>query len=148
VSMHGAHRFARGNGRGYTLIELMITVVVVAVLAAIALPAYQQVLRKGNRADAKAILMETAQFMERYFTTNSDPDPTKRGYFGAAVLSGVSPKGASGSDVKYSISFVAPPTADAYVLQAEPKNSQAADSCGTLTLSNTGAQTADAAGCW
>ena len=131
---------------GFTLLELMIVVAVVAILAAIALPSYQNSLRKGNRAEAKAILMETAQYMERYFTTNN-------AYYVSAspptVISSVSPKGATGGDVKYNISFNPnPPTATAFTVQAVPANSQVGDSCGTLTLANTGAQTPDASGCW
>ena len=134
-------RFAGENARGFTLIELMIVVAVVAILGAIALPAYQDALRKGNRADAKAILLETAQFMERYFTTNNKYNG------GATVLSTVSPKGATGGDIKYNISFETQ-TATTYVIRAIPANSQTADSCGTLKLSNTGEQIAAKAGCW
>ncbi len=131
---------------GFTLLELMIVVVVVAILAAIALPSYQDALRKGNRADAKAILMETAQYMERYYTTNN-------AYYVAAnaptVISNVSPKGATGVGVKYNIAFNPnPPTAAAFTVQAVPVNSQSGDACGTLTLSNTGAQTPTTEGCW
>ena len=126
---------------GFTLIELMITVAIVGILSAIAYPSYQQYLLRANRADAKAILMESAQFMERYFTTNNT-------YVGATVLSAVAPKGASVSSKKYDISFTDDPTASAYTLQAEPAGSQDNDTCGTLTLSSTGAQTPTTAGCW
>jgi type IV pilus assembly protein PilE len=119
----------------------MIAIVIVGVLAAIALPAYQQYVQRTHRTEAKAILMETAQFLERYYTTNHT-------YVGAAVLSGVSPKGASGTGVRYTIGFSAGPTASAYTLRAAPANAQTGDSCGTLTLSNTGAQTPTTAGCW
>ena len=133
---------AGGKARGFTMLELMIVVAVVAILTAIALPSYQQMLRKGNRADAKAVLMETAQFMERFFTTHNT-------YVGAGVLSGVSPKGATGNDVKYNVGFAAgEPTATTYVIQAVPTGSQSGDSCNTLTLSNTGAQSPTTAGCW
>ena len=133
---------AGGKARGFTLLELMIVVAVVAILTAIALPSYQQMLRKGNRADAKAVLMETAQFMERFFTTHNT-------YVGAGVLSGVSPKGATGNDVKYNVGFATgQPTATTYVVRAVPTGSQTGDSCGTLTLDNTGAQTPTTAGCW
>jgi len=119
----------------------MIVLAVVAVLVAIALPSYQNSVRKSNRADAKAVLMETAQAMERFFTTNNT-------YVGGTVVSAVSPKGATGTDVRYNISFTAAPTLTTWVAQAVPANSQVGDSCGTLTLSNTGAQTPSTAGCW
>jgi len=54
--------------RGFTLIELMITVAILAIVAAIAYPAYTSQVRKTQRADAKAALMRTAQVLERCYT--------------------------------------------------------------------------------
>jgi type IV pilus assembly protein PilE len=134
-------QFMHKNKLGFTLVELMITVAVIGILAAIAIPNYQQYVLRGNRSDAKAILMETAQFMERYYTTNNT-------YVGATVLSAVSPKGASATSKKYDITFSAGPTATSFTLQAATTGSQDNDSCGDLTISNTGAQTPTTAGCW
>lgn len=128
---------------GFSLIELMIVVAVIGILASIALPSYTQYVQRANRTDAKGILMETAQYMERYYTTNNT-------YVGATVasVSAVAPKGSSGSSIRYNISFSAGPTATTYTLRAAPTTAQSSDTCGTLTLSSTGAQTPTTAGCW
>ena len=131
----------RRGARGYTLIEVLVVFVVIAILGALALPSFLTALRKGNRSDVKAIMMETAQFMERYYTTNKT-------YAGASVLSAVSPKGSSGAAIKYNVSWSVTPTGSVYTMQAIPANGQVGDSCGTLTLSNTGAQTGAIGGCW
>lgn len=65
---------SRRSTAGFTLIELMITVAVIAVLAAIALPSYQRHVLKTNRALAKADLVEIAQLLERYHTVQNSYD--------------------------------------------------------------------------
>ena len=55
---------------GFTLVELMITVVVIALLAMVAVPAYNDSIRKGRRADAKSMLSTIAARQEQYFMDN------------------------------------------------------------------------------
>ncbi len=126
---------------GVTLIELMVVLVIVAILSAVALPSYTRHVANAQRAGAKAILMETAQYMERYYTTQGS-------YAGAAVTSAVAPKNASGAAVRYLIGFAATPDAAGFTVQAVPTGAQAGDPCGTLSLSSTGAQGAATSDCW
>lgn len=55
---------------GFTLIELMITVVVIGILAAIAYPSYQEFVKRGNRTEGQAFLSEVAARQERYYAQN------------------------------------------------------------------------------
>lgn len=134
--------------KGFTLIELMIVVAVIAILAAIALPSYQEHVRKSRRAQAKADLVELAQFLERRHTVDN--------HYGGALAFSVSPREATGTSVMYNITRAPiagnPPNPQTFVLRAEPANAQQNDRCGTLTLSNTGAKTRSGAvaesECW
>ncbi len=123
----------RASMGGFTLIELMIVVAIVAILASVALPSYQDSVRKTRRAEAQAHLMELASFMERTFTENNS-------YAGATVA-------ASGiTDDSYALT-IPTLTATTYTLTATPDSAQSADSCGTMTITQTGATT-PAANCW
>jgi type IV pilus assembly protein PilE len=69
-SLRSSSRAGLRPARGFTLIELMITVAIVGILAAIAYPSYQNHIIRTQRAAAKACASEYATFMERYYTTN------------------------------------------------------------------------------
>jgi type IV pilus assembly protein PilE len=58
------------KARGFTLVELMVTLIVVAILMAIAIPTYRQSVIKGNRRAAQAVMMEMVSRQEQYFVAN------------------------------------------------------------------------------
>jgi len=125
--------------KGFTLMELMITVVVVGILAAIAYPAYTDYLNRTRRADGKAALLNLANYMEHYYTENN-------GYTGATLAS-VGYTGTTSQEGYYNLSISAL-TNTSYTLTATPTGVQAGDTtCGALTLTNTNVKgpTAD---CW
>ncbi len=143
--------------RGFTLIEVMIAVVIVAILAAVALPSYRNHVQRTNRAVAKAILLEDVQFMEQFFTVNNQynatvgPDGIANTADDVAVALPVALTHSPKTGVaQYAISLN-PVAAATFTLQAVPTGSMAGDVCGTFTLTNTGVQGAtggDVAGCW
>lgn len=135
---------------GFTLVELMVVVVVVAILAAIAYPSYIDSVRRARRSDGKSALLSAAQTMERYFTENM----TYSGWaLGAAVTSPeryytIAFDSAPTSTTICGTSATTSPSATAYRLCASPVGAQASDSCGTLSLSNTGIKTPSTGACW
>lgn len=130
------------HSAGFTLIELMIVVAVVAILAAIAYASYSHFVVKTRRNAATVCLQASAQYMERYYTTNM----TYEDATDPATCDEV-------SDF-YTLSFSGTPDATTFVIQAVPQGAQAtADtSCGTLTINQAGTRTAslasDASECW
>jgi len=114
------------KSKGMTLIELMIVIVVVAILASIAYPAYQDTIRKSRRADAKSALMDAVARMERHYTQFGR-------YSGTLANSGIiatSPEG------YYQIAPVGT-IAQTFTLSATPQGDQVNDQCATLSIDET-----------
>ncbi len=150
---HSGSKQITSTQAGVTLIELLITVVIVGILAAVAYPSYQSHIATANRAEAKSILLETAQFFERNYTTNGCYHRTDNACASAANQTlpfAQSPKtGTAKYNIAVAYSTTAPCTlGQCYGLSAAPTGSMTGDACGTLTLAHTGAQGAAAADCW
>jgi len=116
---------------GFTLIEVMITVAIVGILAAIALPNYSQYVERGRRKDATAVLMEAAQFAERYFTEN-------RTYVGvnAAMPAALKTSPREGS-AWYNIASSGE-AVSTYTLTAAPTSAWTPTKCGSMSVNQIG----------
>ena len=128
------------KSRGFSLIELMIVVVIVAILGSIAYPSYLNQVTQSRRADAQAALMEAAQFMERFYTENNRYDRDTAGT--AVALPAQLQESPRDSGTKSYDITVQASSASTYTLRATPKNGQAGD--GFLQLTNTFAKGWDA----
>ncbi len=115
--------------QGFTLIEMMIVVALIGILAAVAYPSYSEYVRRGHRAEARAGLLQAAQWMERA-STATGAYPT-RDAFNATTLTTVS----SG---RYTIAIEPGSTDSTYSLKATAQNAQAGDRCGAFTLRQDG----------
>jgi type IV pilus assembly protein PilE len=83
-----------GRGRGFTLIEVLITVAIVAILAAIALPAYQDSITRGKIIDATVRLGDYRAQMEKWFLDNRTYQPVPA----AGTTCGVAPPAVAAND--------------------------------------------------
>jgi type IV pilus assembly protein PilE len=69
----------RRKSQGFTMIEMMITVLIIGILARVAYTSYFSQVQKSNRSDAKIVLNDVAQRMQRCFTSQSTYKPTTTG---------------------------------------------------------------------
>ena len=142
--------------RAFTLVELMVVVAVVAILAAIAFPFYNEHVRRARRADAQGALAGLAIAMERHYTERTPSAYTGAASGGAdtgppAIYPTQAPLG--GANKYYNLTIQSA-SATAFEVRAIPKNAQAGDRCGTLTLDSagqrdvTGGSMTDWTKCW
>jgi type IV pilus assembly protein PilE len=130
---------------GFTLLELMIVVAIVAILAAAAIASYDFAVIKARRAAATGCAMEVAQGLERHYTANlsySTPAPPAATALAPCVTE---------QQTFYGINYGGL-TNTTFTVTATPTARQDDTKCGTLTVNQVGARTASGTGtvddCW
>lgn len=130
---------SRKRSTGFTLIEIMVVVAVVAILAAVALPAFNDQVRKSRRAEAISNLQDVQLRLERWRVDHAD-------------YTGMTARPANTAFYGYTVTTAAA-TPNNYTITATPVagSSQAKDTCGTLSIAKAGATIARTpvdAKCW
>lgn len=139
--MNMGARLFRSRVSGFTMLELMLVVAVIAVIAAFAFPGYQEFVRKSRRTQVKSDLQEIQQNMERQFTMQNT-------YAGFPLGPFVTSPRNNPPVAFYRVRFSAGPTATTYTLQATPVGPQVGDRCGIYTINQAGVKTANENDCW
>lgn len=127
--------------KGFTVVELLITMAIIGILTAIAFPSYQSHIRKGSRAAAQAAMMQIADREGQYLLD-------ARNYaLGSTALTTLSVTLPTDVASKYNVTVTAadgtatPSTPPTYTVQATPVTGGPQASDGTLYLTHTGAKT-------
>jgi type IV pilus assembly protein PilE len=116
---------------GFSLVELMIVVSIVAVLVAIALPRYEQYVQRTHLSNAKNALLQTAQWMERSATAQGFYPPAAAIPPGVRIVEG---------NRYATVTVVVSVDGANYTATAAPQGPQLNNACGSLTFTQSGAR--------
>ena len=122
---------------GFTLIELMIVVGIIAILAAVGFPAYTKYVERGKRAEGRAALLDAAARLERYYSDANQ--------YAALATANINTSTETG---KYNLSINLTNSNQNYTLTATPTFTDT--DCGVLTITNAGVKASGTGNtdCW
>ena len=132
------------HAKGFTLIELMITVAIIGILTTIALPQYKQYVIRSNRTAAEAFMMDVAN-REKQYLLDARSYAIDGGTPALALLSMAAPSNVA-SNYSFTVTVPVPTPAPSFTITATPIAGQPQANDGYLTLDDTGAKCRSANG--
>ena len=140
ASRHRPVKLARLRGeRGFTLIELMITVAILAIIAAVAYPSYTEQVAKSRRAEARSVVLESTQWMERFYSENYRYDKNTANVDVDTLFAAAYPQVPTTGTKTYSLTLENLGAAT-YRLVATRSGAMSSDKCGDYIVTHTGAK--------
>jgi type IV pilus assembly protein PilE len=133
------HPSPRRSARGVTLIELMVALAILAIIAAVAYPSFSEQVARGKRAEARSLMLESTQWMERFYSENYRYDKNTADVAVATLYAAAYPQVPASGSKTYSLTLE-DLAAATYTLVAERSGSMASDRCGDYMITHTGAK--------
>ena len=127
-----------GRSGGFTLIELMITMAIIALVSAIAFPSYTSFIARGKRADARGQLIQAAQFMQRFYSANDNFANTRSGQTAQNAMPTNLQRAPADGTPQYTLTVTAATSAYTLTMAPVSGSSMAGDPCGSYTITSTG----------
>jgi type IV pilus assembly protein PilE len=125
--------------KGFTLIEILVTVAIIAILARLALPSYQSYVVKSARTAAQTELLQLANLQEKiYLNASRYSASVTNAYNGTSAAANGLGSSANSKDGKYTFSMATPADGQSYTLTASPVPGKAQEGDGDIRINQSG----------
>lgn len=137
-----------GAQGGFTLVELMITVAIISIIAAIAYPNYSKYIVRGSRQAAQTEILQLSNLQEKIFLNSNAYAASITTAYNGTSAGGLGVTAGTTTDGRYTLTISPTTPGQSYTITATPVAGQSQASDGALTFSSTGAKTWGSATSW